>query len=132
MSNEPSKRPPRRGGLCSCLHRTFPRLGRFPPSGAPLTLARVSDPNEEDAPEDLLPPGMFLASMPWWVLRDDAAAGYVVLAAADGGTCLAVFTDEDLADRFAVATGFAGRAVAAGTPGEFLALLAGVPPVCTY
>ena len=82
--------------------------------------------------DDALPPGMFLAPMPWWVLRDDAAAGYVVLDAADGVTCLAVFTDEDLADRFAAATGFAGRSVATARPADFLDLLRGVPPICTY
>jgi hypothetical protein len=86
-----------------------------------------------DLPDDApLPPGMFLAPMPWWVLRDDAAAGYVVLDAADGATCLAAFTDEDLADRFAAATGFDGRAVPAATPADFLDLLRAVPPICTY
>ena len=82
--------------------------------------------------DDALPPGMFLAPMPWWVLRDDAAAGYVVLDAADGATCLAVFTDEDLADRFAADTGFVGRAVAARGPADFLALLGGLPPLWPY
>lgn len=82
--------------------------------------------------DDALPPGTFLAPMPWWVLRDDAAAGYVVLDAADGVTCLAVFTDEDLADRFAAATGFAGRAVAAASLDDGLALLAALPPICTH
>ena len=82
--------------------------------------------------DDALPPGMFLAPLPWWVLRDDAAAGYVVLDAADGTTSLAVFTDEDLADRFAAATGFPGRRLAATTFDDGLGLLAALPLICTH
>jgi hypothetical protein len=84
-----------------------------------------------------LPPGAFLASMPWWVVlgRDDSAAsdspGYLVLDV-DGGTCLAVFTDEDLAQRFVTEVDFDGGPLPVQTPGQFIALAAKLPPICTY
>ena len=91
---------------------------------------------------DELPAGAFLAPLPWWVVvrRDvdgrgggeGAAAGYLVLDAADGSTCLAVFRDEDLAERFTLTVDFPGRPVAATTPAEALQLVAGLPRVCTH
>jgi hypothetical protein len=88
---------------------------------------------------DEIPHNAFLASMPWWVVSrrrggEGAAgggAGYLVLDA-DGSTCLAVFTDEDLAERFTRTVGYDGRPAAARTPRQFIALAAGLPPVCTY
>ena len=92
---------------------------------------------------DELPPSTLLASLPWWVVLEHEPAaspaypssltspGCLVLDT-DGVTCLAVFTDEDLAERFVRAANFPGRAVAAREPEAFLALLRTVPPVCTY
>ena len=89
---------------------------------------------------DELPAGAFLAPLPWWVVvrrapdaeAAAAAAGYLVLDAADGSTCLAVFTDEDLAERFTRTVDFPGRLVAATTPAEAERLLVALPRVCTH
>ena len=111
---------------------------------------------EEDMPEDAspVPHGGFLAPFPWWVLVErDAKAlvewdpstravraqvrpaegvGYLVLDAADGSTCLAVFTDEDLAERFIRATTFPGLHVANSSPEDFLGLAETLPSVCSH
>jgi len=97
-----------------------------------------------DVPEDLpenLPPGAFLATMPWWVVlgREHAVAaaqqedspGYLVLDA-DGSTCLAVFTDEDLAQRFVTDVGFDGGPLPVDTPEQFLGLARRLPAICQY
>ena len=88
-----------------------------------------------DLPDDL-PPDTFLASMPWWVVlgRDDAGSdppGYLVLDA-DGSTCLAVFTDEDLAQRFVRDVDFDGGPLPVETPGQFVSLARRLPDICTY
>ena len=95
-----------------------------------------------ELPEDL-PPGAFLASMPWWVVlgrehQDQAAVaagrdapGYLVLDA-DGSTCLAVFTDEDLAQRFVDDVGFDGGPLPVDTPEQFLGLAGRLPEICQY
>jgi hypothetical protein len=92
-----------------------------------------------DLPEEL-PSNAFLASMPWWVVlgRDGTGAesasdspGYLVLDA-DGSTCLAVFTDEDLAQRFVDDVGFDGGPLPVDTPDQFLGLAGRLPPVCQY
>lgn len=98
-----------------------------------------------DLPDDL-PDDAFLASLPWWLLleptpRSDepgagagplAPPGYVVIDVEDS-TCLAVFTDEDLAERFAAAAGFGrGLVVAAETPAAFRRLIASLPPLCGH
>jgi hypothetical protein len=91
-----------------------------------------------DLPEEL-PQDAFLASMPWWVVlgRDaDApgqpeAPGYLVLDA-DGSTCLAVFTDEDLARRFVDDVGFAGGPLPVDAPEQFESLARRLPPICQY
>src|SRR4051812_50196604 len=90
-------------------------------------------------------PNTFLAPFPWWVVAtrlevvgDEGAvrlgpdSGFLVLDAADGSTCLAVFTDEDLADRFVAGSGFPGRPVGIETPRRFVAVARHVPPVCTH
>ena len=90
-------------------------------------------------PSDDLPAGAFLASMPWWVVLgrgdDDPAGGgspgYLVLDA-DGSTCLAVFTDEDLARRFVDDVQFAGGPLAVDAPEQFAALARRLPPICDY
>ena len=74
--------------------------------------------------------------MPWWVVLgrdapDSDSAGYLVLDA-DGSTCLAVFTDEDLAQRFVNEVEFEGGPLAVDTPDEFWQLARRLPPVCTY
>src|SRR5436853_6902781 len=84
-----------------------------------------SDPADltSDAADDI-PPDAFQASFPWWVVAtrlrvvgDEGAvrlgpdSGFLVLDAADGSTCLAVFTDEDLAERLVAGSGFPGRPV---------------------
>ena len=92
-----------------------------------------------ELPEEL-PTGAFLASMPWWVVlgRGDGAAdisgdapGYLVLDA-DGSTCLAVFTDEDLAQRFVGDVDFDGGPLPVDTPEQFASLARRLPPVCQY
>lgn len=85
---------------------------------------------------DELPSDAFLASLPWWVVlgQDDPgsdSAGYLVLDA-DGSTCLAVFTDEDLAQRFVAEVSFDGGPLPVNTPGQFATLAARLPPICTY
>jgi hypothetical protein len=90
-------------------------------------------------PPDDLPAGEFLAPMPWWVVlgRDadgfagDEAPGYLVLDA-DGSTCLAVFTDEDLAQRFVDDVGFAGGPLPVDAPEQFESLARRLPPICQY
>src|SRR5206468_7486113 len=57
--------------------------------------------------------------------------GYLVLDA-DGSTCLAVFTDEDLAQRFVDDVGFDGGPLPVDTPEHFLGLARRLPPVCQY
>lgn len=102
-----------------------------------------ADPAPEAA--DAIPPNAFLASFPWWVVAtrlegvgDEGAvrlgpdSGFLVLDAADGSTCLAVFTDEDLAERFVAGSGFPGRPVDIETPRRFVAVARHVPPVCTH
>ena len=92
-----------------------------------------------ELPDDL-PPGEFLASMPWWVVlgseRGDADGaggrpGYLVLDA-DGSTCLAVFTDEDLALRFVADVGFDGGPLPVETPEQFIGLAGRLPEICQY
>lgn len=92
-----------------------------------------------DLPDDL-PPNAFLASMPWWVVLgregggaagESDQAGYLVLDA-DGSTCLAVFTDEDLAQRFVGDVGFDGGPLPVDTPGQFTSLARRLPEVCQY
>jgi hypothetical protein len=88
-------------------------------------------------PEDL-PPNAFLASLPWWVVLGRGGAdphsdapGYLVLDV-DGGTCLAVFTDEDLAQRFIRAVDFDGGPLPVEAPGQFVSLTGRLPAICTY
>jgi hypothetical protein len=88
------------------------------------------------APEDDLPVNAFLASLPWWVVlgrdsQDPDSPGYLVLDA-DGSTCLAVFTDEDLAQRFVGAVDFDGGPLPVNTPEQFVRLLRRLPAICTY
>src|SRR5437868_10093319 len=91
-----------------------------------------------ELPEEL-PSGAFLASMPWWVVlggggnggEDAQRPGYLVLDA-DGSTCLAVFTDEDLAQRFVDDSGFDGGPLPVDTPAQFLSLVRRLPAVCEY
>jgi len=91
-----------------------------------------------------LPPGTFLAPFPWWVVMTRPAAGPAagtvrpgpdsgfLVVDADGSTCLAVFTDDDLAGRFAAAAGFTGVPTAVARPRDFVALAGYLPPICTY
>src|SRR6476646_4478944 len=115
----------------------------------PMSEASSNDP-ADPAPdandhEDDIPPDAFLASFPWWVVATRLEAvgeegavrlgpdsGFLVLDAADGSTSLAVFTGEDLAERFVAASGFPGRAVGIETPRRFVAVARYVPPVCTH
>ena len=88
-----------------------------------------------DLPEEL-PAGAFLASMPWWVVLSsgdgaDAGPGFLVLDA-DGSTCLAVFTDEDLAQRFVEAVEFEGGPLPVDTPRQFVSLARRLPQFCEY
>ena len=94
-----------------------------------------------ELPDDL-PPNAFLATMPWWVVlgrerEGDGASGagtnpgYLVLDAV-GSTCLAVFTDEDLALRFVGDVGFDGGPLPVETPGQFLGLVRRLPSICEY
>ena len=89
-----------------------------------------------DLPDEM-PADTFLASMPWWVVlgRDDAGTtdspGYLVLDA-DGSTCLAVFTDEDLAQRFVRDVEFDGGLLPVETPEQFWQLARRLPAICTY
>jgi hypothetical protein len=77
--------------------------------------------------------------MPWWVVlgRDingsdqSEAPGYLVLDA-DGSTCLAVFTDEDLAQRFVDDVAFAGGPLPVDAPEQFESLARRLPPICQY
>jgi hypothetical protein len=89
---------------------------------------------------DELPQDQFLATMPWWVVlgsergeagSDAGGPGYLVLDA-DGSTCLAVFTDEDLAQRFVNEVGFDGGPLPVETPGQFLGLARKLPGICEY
>jgi hypothetical protein len=89
---------------------------------------------------DELPQDQFLATMPWWVVLgsergegapEEGRPGYLVLDA-DGSTCLAVFTDEDLALRFVEDVGFDGGPLPVATPGQFLLLASRLPDVCQY
>ena len=95
-----------------------------------------ASPNDapNDPPDDL-PPGAFLASLPWWVVlgREDRGEvpGYLVLDA-DGSTCLAVFTDEDLAQRFVGDVRFDGGPLPVDTPEQFLHLVRRLPAICQY
>jgi hypothetical protein len=105
---------------------------------------RPSPDDESDSGDDL-PAGAFLASMPWWVVlgRHSAdtgspgspgsptSAGYLVLDV-DGGTCLAVFTDEDLAQRFVAEAQFDGGPLPVDTPERFWQLARRLPRICTY
>ena len=89
---------------------------------------------------DELPPNAFVASLPWWVVLGheppssvappEPATGYLVLDT-EGTTCLAVFPDEDLAERFVRAVGFGGGPLPVDTPRQFAALAARLPPICT-
>ena len=95
-----------------------------------------------ELPEEL-PAGAFLASMPWWVVlgggrdegedsgEDSQRPGYLVLDA-DGSTCLAIFTDEDLAQRFVDESGFDGGPLPVDTPAQFLGLVRRLPSICEY
>jgi hypothetical protein len=91
-----------------------------------------------ELPEEL-PPGAFVASMPWWVVLgrgsgdapDAQRPGYLVLDA-DGSTCLAVFTDEDLAQRFVGDVGFGGGPLPVETPEQFISLARRLPAICQY
>jgi hypothetical protein len=89
---------------------------------------------------DEFPQDQFLATMPWWVVlgseraeggADEGRPGYLVLDA-DGSTCLAVFTDEDLAQRFVDEVGFDGGPLPVGTPEQFLGLARKLPEICQY
>ena len=101
---------------------------------------RRPSPDDESPTDDDLPAGAFLAPMPWWVVlgRQDAdagadpgSAGYLVLDV-DGGTCLAVFTDEDLAQRFVKEVQFEGGPLPVETPDQFWQLARRLPRICTY
>ena len=93
-----------------------------------------------DVPEEM-PANSFLASMPWWVVlgRDDVGSdspgsdspGFLVLDA-DGSTCLAIFTDEDLAQRFVRDVEFDGGPLTVETPEQFWQLARRLPAICTY
>ena len=88
-----------------------------------------------DLPDEM-PTNAFLATMPWWVVlgRVDPGSdspGYLVLDA-DGSTCLAVFTDEDLAQRFVRDVEFDGGPLPVETPGQFVSLARRLPDICTY
>ena len=92
--------------------------------------------SKRPAPEDELAANAFLASLPWWVVlgrdaQEPDVPGYLVLDA-DGSTCLAVFTDEDLAQRFVTAVGFEGGPLPVDTPEQFIRLLRRLPAICTY
>jgi hypothetical protein len=94
--------------------------------------------------QDELPDGAFFTSFPWWVVltgrtsdgdgdaRPGPDSGFVVLDA-DGSTCLAVFTDEDLAARFVDGSGLRqGAATQLESPRAFLEMARFLPPVCQY
>src|SRR5678815_5244631 len=106
-----------------------------PPRDADGPEANDSDATDP-ASDDDLPANTFLASLPWWVVlgrdaQDADSPGYLVLDA-DGSTCLAVFTDEDLAQRFVGAVEFDGGPLPVDTPEQFTRLLRRLPPICTY
>lgn len=103
----------------------------------------TNPPSDESIPDDA-----FFTSFPWWVVmtgrglhrtetgtpgaRPGPDSGFLVLDA-DGSTCLAVFTDEDLAGRFVEASGFTnGVPAVVDAPREFMELAAYLPPVCRY
>jgi hypothetical protein len=100
--------------------------------------------NEDDLPNEPVPlPGdAFFTSFPWWVVmtgrgiaggaRPGPDGGFLVLDA-DGSTCLAVFSDEDLAGRFVEASGFRqGMPTAVESPRAFIELARFLPAVCQY
>lgn len=99
--------------------------------------------NEYDVPDDphSLPADAFFTTFPWWVVltgrgggdaRPGPNSGFVVLDA-DGSTCLAVFTDEDLATRFVDGSGLRqGMATSVESPRAFLEMAQFLPPVCQY
>jgi hypothetical protein len=99
------------------------------------------EPHDEGAPDDArgdddLPANAFLASLPWWVVlgrdaQDPDSPGYLVLDA-DNSTCLAVFTDEDLAQRFVDDVGFEGGPLPVEGPEQFESLARRLPDVCQY
>ena len=99
------------------------------------------DPDSEPSSDDELPANAFLASLPWYVVLgsehragpsdEPGAPGYLVLDA-DGSTCLAVFTDEDLAQRFVATAAFDGGPLPVETPEQFVRLIRRLPPICTY
>ena len=84
-----------------------------------------------------MPSNAFLASLPWYVVLgrerhpESSGPGYLVLDA-DGSTCLAVFTDEDLAQRFVGDVGFDGGPLPVDTPEQFLGLARRLPAICEY
>jgi hypothetical protein len=95
-------------------------------------------PTPPDPPQDDdLPSNAFLASLPWYVVLgrerhpESSGPGYLVLDA-DGSTCLAVFTDEDLAQRFVAETSFDGGPLPVEAPEQFVRLLRRLPAICTY
>ena len=100
--------------------------------------------SRHDVPDDpdSLPDDAFFTSFPWWVIltgrggagpaRVGHDSGFVVLDA-DGSTCLAVFTDEDLAARFVDGSGLRqGMATPLESPRAFLEMARFLPPVCQY
>lgn len=101
----------------------------------------MPQPPPDPPPGDELPSNAFLASLPWYVVLGreglgrgpgaSGAPGYLVLDA-DGSTCLAVFTDEDLAQRFVSAAAFDGGPLPVETPEQFVRLLRRLPAICTY
>jgi hypothetical protein len=92
-------------------------------------------PDDPDLSDDL-PDNAFVATLPWWVVLgrehvDSSSPGYLVLDA-DRSTCLAVFTDEDLAQRFVKEAQFAGGPLPVETPEQFWQLARRLPSICTY
>ena len=93
--------------------------------------------DDDDSADAPLAPGSFFATFPWFVIqasgpRTAEPIGYLMLDV-EGGTCLAVFTDEDLADRFIRSTEFAnGSTRALDDPGEFIGLVNWLPDLCRY
>ena len=107
-------------------------------------IRRVSDrddrehPAEDDDGADApLPSGAFFATFPWFVIQASAPRsgdpiGYLMLDV-EGGTCLAVFTDDDLAERFIRATEFGNGATRAlENPDAFISLVNWLPDLCRY
>src|SRR4051794_12150017 len=95
-----------------------------------------------ELPEEL-PAGGFFGSMPWGgVLGGGRGEGgdsggdsprprHPVLDA-DGRTGPALFTDEDLAQRFVDESGFDGGPLPVDTPAQFLGLVRRLPSICEY